>query len=399
MNKKVVVRSSHKDLKNFKELPNLRRGVINEAPTARVQGNFAVNSTANFLHPSNQYLKVKQVAEISPDARAYILEPDAFHGTAKLSFFRPGQNISVTLNIGHAVVTRVFALSASPSRSLDDEYIIIVKKKRDGFASQYIFNTWKKGTEVIASAPFGNLYYNPLRDNKNIVAICDNEGIGPFLSMAEAVCDGTMNISFTLFYAARKRRELIMEQRLDELSSLSPNFNVIYILSDEHIFGKERGFITKSMIEKYSPSKFSVFINGSQTLYNRILPQIADLKLQNKFIRMGLSGQIENPASLEDFPKDAIGLTYICKVYKAGELIATVPCTTEESLLVSLEREGISPPSRCRSGECGFCRSKLLQGNVFIPKGTDYRRLADSSYGIIHPCVSYPMSNLTLEIN
>ncbi len=399
MNEKIVIRSSHKDLKNFKELPNLRKGIINEAPATQVQGNFAVNSTANFLHPNTQYLKVKQVAEISPDVRAYILEPDAFHGTAKLAYFKAGQSISITLNIGNAVVTRPFTICSSPARSVDDEYVIIVKKKKDGFASQYIHSKWKKGTEVTASAPFGNLYFNPLRDNKNIIGICDNEGVSAFLSMAEAICDKTLKAKLTLFYAARKEREAIMQERLDELASTSLDFNIIYVLSDEHVFKKERGFITKSMIEKYAPAKYSLFVNGSQNLYNRTLPQVSELKLQNKFIRMGLRGQIENPSSLEDFPKDAIGLTFLCKVIKNGEFIKNIPCAAEESLLVALEREGITAQSQCRSGECGFCRSRLLQGNVFIPKDTDYRRLADSSYGIIHPCVSYPMSNLTLEIN
>ncbi len=399
MNEKITIRSSHKDLKNFKELPERRKGVINEAPEVSVQCNFAVNSTANFLHPQNQYLKVKQVAEISSDVRAYVLEPDAFHGTATLAYFRPGQNISINLNIGNSVCTRVFPLCSSPSKSLDDEYMIIVKKKPDGFASKHIHSTWKKGTEVVASAPFGEFYFNPLRDNKNIIGICDNEGVDTFLSIAEAICDNTINAKLTLFYALRKEREAILQERLDELAENSLNFNVIYVLSDEHVFKKERGFITKSMIEKYAPPKYSIFINGSQKLYNRTLPQIAELKLQRKFIRMGLNGQIENPASLDDFPKNAVGLTFLCKVIKNGEIIATVPCSSEESLLVALEREGVKAPSKCRSGECGFCRSKLLQGNVFIPKDTDYRRLADSSHGIIHPCVSYPMSNLTLEIN
>ncbi len=399
MNEKVVIRSPHKDLKNFKELSLIRKGVINEAPDSNVQGNFAVNSTANFLHPQTQYLKVKQVAEVSNDTRAYILEPDAFHGTAKLAYFRPGQNISVTLTIGNAVVTRAYAICSSPARSLDDEYVIMVKRKPDGFASQYIHSTWRKGTEVVASAPFGDFYYNPLRDSKCIIGICDNEGVSSFLSIAEAINDNTINAKLTLFYAARKEREALMQERLDELAESSLNFNVIYVLSDEHVFKKERGFITKSMIEKYAPPKYSIFINGSQKLYNRTLPQIAELKLQRKFIRMGLNGQIETPTALDDFPKEAIGLTFLCKVIKSGQVIATVPCSSEESLLVALEREGISVPSKCRSGECGFCRSKLLQGNVFIPKDTDYRKAADSSYGIIHPCVSYPMSNLTLEIN
>ena len=400
MKNKIKVESSFRDIKNFINIPSNRKGIIEEAPETPINANFAVNSAANFLHPTTQYLKVKHVAEISKDVRAYVLEPDASHGTAKLAFFRPGQYLSITLNIGSAVVTRPFTICSSPLRSVDDEYVIIVKKIPHGFASTHIFNTWAKGTQIVASAPQGNFYYQKLRDSKNIIAVCDSNGISSFLSMAEAIADGTLDIDLTLLYSARKRNETIMTERLAELSESTDKFRVIYVFSDERADKCERGFVTKTLIEKYAPaSKYSIFICGSTALYNRITPQIAELKLEKKYIRFGLSGQIINPASLSDFPKDETGKTYFCKVIKNGELVATIPCATEESLLVSLEREGIKTPSSCRSGECGFCRARLIKGNVFIPNGIDSRRLADSSHGIIHPCCSYPMSNLTLIIN
>ena len=399
MKNKITVRSQMKDIKNFMNIPELRKGIISEAPETPVEGNFTVNSIANFLHPSVQYLKIKQVAEINRNTRAYILEPDAAHGTAKLAFFRPGQWISVTLNIGNAIVTRPYTLCASPLRSIEDEYMLIVTKKPDGFASQYILNNWRKGTEVVASAPCGNFYYQPLRDSKNVVAVCDNKGFSSFLSMAEAIADKSLNMDLTLIYYARKQNEAIMSQRFDELSEATPNFRVVYVFSDEHIFKCERGFVTKSLIEKYAPfTKYSLFVNGSNALYNRLIPQISELKLENKYIRFGLNGQINNPEALPDFPPDAIGKTFLCKVMKDGKLISTIPCSSTESLLVALEREGIQAQSLCRSGECGFCRAKLLMGNVFIPKDVDVRRLADSSHGIIHPCCSYPMSDMTLVI-
>ena len=400
MKNKIKVRSTLKDIRNFTNIPELRKGVIQEAPETPVNGNFAVNSIANFLHPSTQYLKVKQVAEINRYTRAYILEPDTAHGTAKLAYFRPGQWISITMQIGNAIVTRPYTICASPLRSVDDEYMIIVDKKPDGFASHYIFNNWRKGTEIIASAPCGNFYYQPLRDSKNVIGICDNHGFSGFLSMAEAIADKSLNMDLTLIYYARKQNEAIMSQRFDELSEKASNFRIIYVFSDEHVFKCERGFVTKSLIEKYAPfTKYSLFVSGSNTLYNRLIPQISELKLENKYIRFGLNGQINTPETLPGFPQDAIGKTFLCKVIKDGQLLSTVPCSSTESLLVALEREGIKAPSLCRSGECGFCRAKLLKGNVFIPQGVDNRRLADSSHGIIHPCCSYPMSDMTLVIN
>ena len=400
MSNKIIVRSPFKDVRNFTSIPELRKGVINEAPETPLNANNAVNSIANFLHPPTQYLKVKQVAEIARDTRAYVLEPNASQGTAKLAYFRPGQSINVTLEIGNAVITRPFAICSSPTRSTEDEYVIIVKKKPEAFASDFILNNWRKGTEISASAPFGDFYYQALRDSKKIIAICDNYGISPFLSMAEAIYDETLNIDLTIIYAARKQNEAIMAERLDELAQSNTNIKVVYVFSDEHVFKCERGFVTKSLIEKYaSTSKYSIFVSGTQTLYNRVVPQIAELKLENKFVRFAPNGQIENPAALSDFPQDAIDKTFLCKIIRENKVITTVPCKSTETLLIALERDGVSIPALCRSGECGFCRSKLLKGNVYIPSGVDSRRVADSSFGIIHPCCSYPMSDLTLVLN
>ena len=76
-----------------------------------------------------------------------------------------------------------------------------------------------------------------------------------------------------------------------------------------------------------------------------------------------------------------------------------IDCLSNESILVALERAGIEAPARCRSGECGFCRSKLVSGEVFIPGNTDGRRIADIKFGYIHPCSTYPMSDITIKID
>ena len=59
---------------------------------------------------------------------------------------------------------------------------------------------------------------------------------------------------------------------------------------------------------------------------------------------------------------------------------------------------GIRAPSRCRSGECGWCRSKLVSGEVFVPEESDERRWADREYGYIHPYCSFPVSDLSLDV-
>ena len=76
-----------------------------------------------------------------------------------------------------------------------------------------------------------------------------------------------------------------------------------------------------------------------------------------------------------------------------------IKASSNETVLCAFERAGIVVPARCHTGECGFCRSKLVSGKVYIPEGEDKRRMADVQFGFIHPCCCFPESDLVVRIN
>ena len=57
---------------------------------------------------------------------------------------------------------------------------------------------------------------------------------------------------------------------------------------------------------------------------------------------------------------------------------------------------GIYIPSKCQNGSCGFCRSELVCGEVKIVN--DKRTKADKKYNYIHPCTTYPLSDLEIIV-
>ncbi|MBR2876050.1 MAG: 2Fe-2S iron-sulfur cluster binding domain-containing protein [Clostridia bacterium] len=401
MKDKVIVNSALKDFSNFVKIPEARKQAINQALTTPLKKNYAVNSNAAFLHPDVQFLKVREVIEVSRDEKCYILAPDSAHGTGKLAFFRPGQYLSLTLKIDKAIITRPFTICSSPYDSCDkDFYMIRVKKSMYSFATSYIYNNWQKGTEVVASAPLGDFFHQTLRDYDFIVGITDNDGIPAFLAMAKAIEEKSLAAHLTLFYSCRKKADAVFMDELLTIKNNSRFFDVVFVFSDEKVDKYERGFVTKQLIEKYAPpEKYSVFINGSQQLFNLISNQVTGLGLERKAIRLNISGQVKDSNSIPDFPAEFTGKVFECRVKREGKVIATIPCPSDETILVALERAGIHALSHCRSGSCGFCRAKIIRGNVFIPENTDSRRLADIKNGIIHPCSSYATSDLTIVIN
>ncbi|NMP38015.1 MAG: 2Fe-2S iron-sulfur cluster binding domain-containing protein [Clostridiales bacterium] len=395
---RVTVRSGFKDVLAFGKLISVRKGIIAQAAEAVPVKDFAVNKTARALHPEVQHMTVSRVVSVAPGVKSYVLTPDASLGTTQCAYFRAGQYLSVRVSINGAIVTRPYSISSSPARALDGEYIITVKRIQDGFVSGYILDKWRPGTKVDVSAPEGNFCYEPLRDAKTIVGVAGGSGITPFLSLAQAIADGTENARLVLLYGCRSRKDALFSDLLDELQESCDKIHVVYVFSDEKVADAERGFVTRKIIEKYSPEKFSLFVCGPAALYKFIAGETADMGIEQKYIRYEMFGEIKNPTALRGFPTEALGKSITCTLMHRGETLASITCSCEESLLTSLERSGIEIPSGCRSGECGLCRARLFSGSVFIPREADKRRLADARYGYIHPCMAYPTKDITLII-
>jgi succinate dehydrogenase/fumarate reductase-like Fe-S protein len=62
------------------------------------------------------------------------------------------------------------------------------------------------------------------------------------------------------------------------------------------------------------------------------------------------------------------------------------------------KHNGIATPANCRSGICGWCHSRLVSGNVYVPKEVDGRRMADLQYGYVHPCSTFPLSDIEIDV-
>ena len=66
--------------------------------------------------------------------------------------------------------------------------------------------------------------------------------------------------------------------------------------------------------------------------------------------------------------------------------------------ITQVERAGIQAPNKCRAGGCGYCHSKWLGGDFQVADGRDGRREADRKFGLVHPCVTYPLSDIELDV-
>ena len=384
---------------DFTKMTPTRNAKIEAAPAKALPptDSYKPNELAKALHPGVQYLKVAKIVEESSDMKSFYLEADAERGTEKLAWFSAGQYLSIHLTIGNMKLSRPYSLASSPREALAGTYILTIKRVEGGLASQYILDNWVVGTKVTASEPLGVFTYEPLRDAKTIIGIAGGSGITPFRSLAKAIADGDEDAELILLYGSRTLADAVFQEEFKALEQMCPKFKLVNILSAEEVEGYEKGFITAELIKKYAPEgEYSIFLCGPQAMYEFVDKEIENLKLRKKFIRHELFGEYFNPSKEADYPAD-VALAFQITVRIAGEE-KVITAKADESILRSLEANGIAAPAHCRSGECGWCHSKLVSGEVYVPKSVDGRREADYIYGYIHPCCSFPLSDLVMEV-
>lgn len=382
---------------DFTKMTPARKAKIEAAPAKALPAadSYKPNELAEALHPGTQYVKVAQVVEHGEDAKTFWLEANPEKGTKALAWFSAGQYLSVSLEIGNMKLTRPYSLSSSPREALAGRYGLTIKRVKDGLASNYILDNWIAGTEVTVSEPLGVFTYEPLRDAKTIIGVAGGSGITPFRSLAKAIADGDEDASMILLYGSRTLNDAIFQEEFKALEG--EKFKLVNVLSHEEAENCEHGFITAELIKKYAPAGgYSIFLCGPQAMYEFVDKEIATLNLRKKFIRHELFGEYFNPDKEVDYPADVAPEFKITVRIAGSEQTITAPADT--SILRSLEANGIAAPAHCRSGECGWCHSKLVSGEVYTPKSVDGRREADYIYGYIHPCCSFPLSDLVIEV-
>ena len=388
MSKRFSVNGTLKDSVNTIKFLTQRKQFINsaEATLPTRTDDFGVNKVAKSIHPKEQKLIISRIEEHADIAKSYF-----FKSEAELAFFKAGQYLTFKLEIGNSVVTRSYSIASSPASALNGEYQITVKRIADGFVSDYILDNWSVGDEVVAYAPEGNMTYSPLRDAKNIVAIAGGSGITPFLSLARAIDQGDEDCSLTLLYGCRTSAEILFKSELDSLSHKNEKINVVYVLSHSDEEGYEKGFVGADVIKKYAPAEsYSIFVCGPGGMYKFLEAELPKLEIERKYIRFEV---FSSGKKVDEQPKE-----YNITVVNRGNE-TTIKASSNETVLCAFERAGIEVPARCHTGECGFCRSKLVSGKIYIPEGEDKRRIADMQFDFIHPCCCYPESDLVIRIN
>lgn len=340
------------------------------------------------LHPQIIDVKVIDVIEETQSTKTLRLASKQKY----LPPFQAGQYISVIVEVDGVRTSRPYSISSSPDEIA--YYDITVRRVEGGMVSNYLLDKIGIGDSLQISAPAGNFYHNPIIHSNKIVCIAGGSGVTPFKSMIQHTINTGTEREIWLIYGSKNKDELIFNDYFSKIASKYASFHYAPVLEEGK--GTYQGYITAKIIKEIvgDSSDKTFFICGPQAMYEHLLKELQQLKLKPKQIRMEMYGVPTDVFSQPGWPQEIKRNTsFTIKV--RGKKDFTV--TAGETLLQSLEKNGIVVPSLCRSGECSLCRVKLVSGKVYQPEGVKLRQ-ADRRFGYIHSCAAFPISDCEIII-
>lgn len=374
----MKIKNLLKTLKNI----SLRRKTIKKSGSS-LEKDYIASINKN-LHPGLITGRVSSIETVSKACKKIRIE------SKDVPLFKAGSYASLLLKIENTITSRAYSIISSPLTSYKEKYIeIIAKEKADGFVSTYLCHDLKVDDEIRMEVGLGNFVYEPLRDKNNILAIAGGSGVTPFVSIAKDINERNLDVNITILLGDKSYEDIIDLPLLDSLNS--KRVRVVHVLENKYpSFNSEVGFINAFIIKKYLKEDTSIFVSGPKGMKDYLKKELSKLPMDMRKVRFEAE-----PTETLDIQEEKF---YNIEVH-IGLEVRNIKAKNSESVLMALERNNIYVHSACRSGECGFCRLKVIKGEYLIREENDHRRYSDKEACYIHSCVTYPLSDMVVKVN
>lgn len=364
------------DIKKIKKLEEDRENwLLNGKKNVDINSNiFEVISN---LVPDTLNIDIREISNINDEIKMFTL---ASLDGSSLPPFKAGQYIDVIVTIKNKKYRSSFAILSSPKEAIAGVYKILVKNGIDE-VNDYLFKL-KKIEELLITKPYGDFVYSSVRDSENVIAIVNDFGILPVLSMAKAIFEGTEKFKLTIFYSAKTLKDVLFENEFNTLARDNDNieFNVVLF---ETVDNYLNGYVTLDMIKSSISSISSIFISGSEGLLKYLNEELMPLELPIKYFKYDAY-----------FPKCNIRkqVEYKLSIYIKNEKY-DVKCYNNKTIINSIVSAGINIWD---DGSVSYAKCELVKGKVKVIN--DVRCDVEKEYNFIHPAMTYPMSDIEIIV-
>lgn len=375
----------------------------------------------------------------------FVAEPQVlFH-------YKPGQFVTIEINVNGQMLRRSYTISSSPSRP----YLlsITVKKVAMGWMSNWLFENMTEGMECTISGPAGKFTCVDHMSPK-MLFLAAGSGITPCMSMLRWLADTPSATDIVFINIVRTPADIIFHQELLYLSTrLGSRLRLVFLpgaLSPGQPWHGPIGSLNADLLRSYAPDylKREVFTCGPPGFmdFARSLLQKMDFPLRHYHQESfgaaspttttaaptapklpatsaptpapNSTSSISNTvSSVADAPK--LGPSTITpramlpppvsaaspapavtirsapnvEIKHSGERFASA---AGQTILEAAEAIGVSLTHSCRAGVCGACKMRAISGQVDMDDG---HCLSDSDLadGLVLTCVGRARGDVVLS--
>jgi ferredoxin-NADP reductase len=249
------------------------------------------------------------------------------------------------------------------------------------------------GMTVEATGAFGQFCFDENK-HRNVVLLAGGSGITPMMAMLRYIDDLCLETTVTLLYCVRTADDVIFQSELDELQARLKSFQYRLLLSQPHPeWSGASGYINAAFIKDAVKDTAApdFFLCGPPPFMEASRSILMDLSVRPERIKQESFG-----ASVPRNAQSNAGAVESGAPVEFARSGKTVGVREGQTLLEAAEEHGVTIPSSCRQGQCGTCKTKLLEGMVRMD-AEDGLDPDSRTQGFVLTCVGRPDGAVKLD--
>ena len=356
---------------------SLRGSFGDYSPNTLLTGSWeeaAARQRAEALRHSWRPFRIARIVEESASIRSFHLEPEDGAG---VPLFEAGQYLPIRVCPGTSgpPLIRAYTISVAPA-----DRRLRISVKRDGAASQHLHDRLAVGDRIEARAPDGAFTIDTT-ESRPAVLLSAGVGITPMLAMLRhIVFEGLRTRRFrqTFFiHGSRTKAERPFDAELAALAQQGQGaIAIVRVLSQpepDAVSGADydhRGRIDPRLLKAVLPlDDYDFYLCGPAAFTQGLYAALRALRIPDDRIRAEAFGpstlmRTPDPGAASVLPALAPAEVEPVQVIfaKSAKEARWTPGTG--SLLDLAESRGLAPEFSCRTGTCGTCRTRVLEGEL-----------------------------------
>ncbi len=300
--------------------PRLRRAASLRSTSCTRGADREESSSSSYSLSSQQDLPLKTIQEISgsKEEKLKVNCVQVINETHNVKTFRfvvdspslfnykPGQFVTLYLNIGGKSVKHCYTISSTPSRphtlditvklvhflGEDNSPVSLIKKFPQSseipntiaaLVNNWLYKNLKVGSKITISQPMGK-FPDFINLSQKLLLISAGIGITPMMSSARWLCDTVSNVDIIFVHSARSPKDIIFLKELELMAQRYPNFKLAITVTRPETgiswygyTGRLNGAILSAIAPDYQ--KRNVYVCGSDSFRKTMKSLMHDLSL------------------------------------------------------------------------------------------------------------------------